>query len=223
MSEWWTYRLSDFLLFSPDTYYRLFELYHRRIWPLQLLAITIGGAILVLSLRRDPWRGRMIAALLAAAWLWAGVFLLEYYATINWAARWFAAGFALQAVLLIWTGVFRNRFAVAPAAHAARQAGFALFLFALIVSPFIAPMAGRPWAQAEIFGATPDPTAIATMGIIIFLSARMPLWLLIIPLLWCGVSGATFWAMGAPDALVLPIAAAVAILLMIWRMVRTQL
>jgi hypothetical protein len=28
MSEWWTYSLWDFLLFSPRTYYRLFELYN---------------------------------------------------------------------------------------------------------------------------------------------------------------------------------------------------
>ena len=26
MSEWWTYRLSDFLLFAPRTYWRQFEL-----------------------------------------------------------------------------------------------------------------------------------------------------------------------------------------------------
>jgi hypothetical protein len=29
MSEWWTYTLSDFLLFSPRVYYRLFELHNR--------------------------------------------------------------------------------------------------------------------------------------------------------------------------------------------------
>ena len=33
MSEWWTYRPSDFLLFAPRTYYRLFELYNAEIWP----------------------------------------------------------------------------------------------------------------------------------------------------------------------------------------------
>ena len=33
MSEWWTYHLSDFLLFAPRTYYRLFELYNAAIWP----------------------------------------------------------------------------------------------------------------------------------------------------------------------------------------------
>ena len=42
MSEWWTYTLSDFLLFSPRTYYRLFELYNAEIWPAQIVALTLG-------------------------------------------------------------------------------------------------------------------------------------------------------------------------------------
>ena len=46
MSEWWTYSLSDFLMFSPRTYYRLFELYNAAIWPAQLVAIALGVAIL---------------------------------------------------------------------------------------------------------------------------------------------------------------------------------
>ena len=35
MPEWWTYSLSDFLMFSPRTYYRLFELHNAAIWPAQ--------------------------------------------------------------------------------------------------------------------------------------------------------------------------------------------
>ena len=46
MSEWWTYSLSDFLLFSPRTYYRLFELYNAAIWPAQIGARASGVAIL---------------------------------------------------------------------------------------------------------------------------------------------------------------------------------
>jgi hypothetical protein len=42
MSEWWTYRPSDFLLFAPRTYYRLFELYNSEIWPLQIVALLAG-------------------------------------------------------------------------------------------------------------------------------------------------------------------------------------
>ena len=71
MSEWWTYRPSDFLLFAPRTYYRLFELYNADIWPLHIVALLAGVMILVLMLSRAAaWRGRVIAAILAACWLW---------------------------------------------------------------------------------------------------------------------------------------------------------
>ena len=33
MSEWWTYTLGDFLMFSPATYWRLVESYNRDVWP----------------------------------------------------------------------------------------------------------------------------------------------------------------------------------------------
>jgi hypothetical protein len=35
---------------------------------------------------------------------------------------------------------------------------------------------------------------------------------MIIPLLWCAISGATLWTLHAPDALLLPIAGAVAVI-----------
>jgi hypothetical protein len=84
MSEWWTYSLSDFLLFSPRTYYRLFELYNADIWPGQVAALALGFAILVLLRSQGAQRGRIIAGILAACWLWvAWGFLYTRYATIN--------------------------------------------------------------------------------------------------------------------------------------------
>ena len=106
MSEWWTYSLSSFLLFSARTYYRLFELYNADVWPLQIVTLAAGLAILVLIVRGTAWSGRIVAAILAALWLFvAWAYLLERYDPINFAARYFAIGFALQAALLMWTGV----------------------------------------------------------------------------------------------------------------------
>ena len=51
MSEWWTYSLSSFLLFSARTYYRLFELYNLDVWPLQIVTLALGLVILVLVWR----------------------------------------------------------------------------------------------------------------------------------------------------------------------------
>lgn len=218
MSEWWTYHLSDFLLFSPRTYYRLFELYNLDIWPTQVAALVLGLAILVLLRQHEPWASRTIAAILAACWLFvAWAFHLERYATINWAAIWLAAAFALQALLLLWSGMLRGRLKFRIGPDMASRVGLCIFLFALALQPLLGLLLGRSWTQAEIFAVAPDPTAVATLGLLL-LAARPARWsLMIIPLLWCAFSGATLWAMHSPDALVVPGIAILTLALAVWR------
>ena len=217
MSEWWTYSLSDFLLFSPRTYYRLIELYNVAVWPLQVIAPAAGIAILALWLAGGPWRTRSAAALLAACWTWvAWVYLWERYDTINWAASYFALGFALEALLLIGTGVVCHRLLPARPKSAAAIAGLAIFLFAIVGYPLIGPLLGRPWPHAELFGVMPDPTVAATFGLLS--AARRAHWeLLVVPALWSAISGATLWAMQSPEAPLLPGVAAVALVLAGWK------
>jgi hypothetical protein len=208
MSEWWTYSLSDFLLFSPRTYYRLFELYNADIWPAQILTLALGVAILVLLRHPRSRRGRWVAAILAGCWIWvAWAFLLDRYATINWAAPYFALAFAIEALLLFWSGVIRDELAFERAAPVRRRIGIGVLAFALALQPLIGPLAGRAWKQAEVFGAAPDPTVLATLGILLIAPRRAPWRLLVVPLLWCALSGAVLWTMGAPDALLMPLAA----------------
>jgi hypothetical protein len=219
MSEWWTYSLSDFLLFSPRTYYRLFELYNADVWPGHLLAIALGLVILV------AWhRGwvRIIPAILGALWLWvAWAYLLIRYDTINWAARYLAIGFALQALLLIVTGLVRDRFRLRSPADVFGGAGLALFLFALVAQPLIGPLLGRPWTQTELFGLAPDPTVAATLGVLV--AAARPHWeLVVIPLLGCAISAATLWTMQSPDWVVMAGAAVVAGVLTAWKSVHPE-
>jgi len=136
MSEWWTYTLSDLLMFSAQTYYRLFELYNREIWPAQIVAIGLGIVALLCLRRAGAREGRIVAAILAACWLWvAWAFQIERYATINWAARYFALGFAIEALLLIWIGVIRGQLLFWQSAKGIRVAGFYLFLFAGDIVP----------------------------------------------------------------------------------------
>jgi hypothetical protein len=212
MSEWWTYTLSDFLLFSPRTYYRLFELYNGDIWPAQIVTLALGVAALFLLRYPRAGRGRIVAAILAGCWLWvAWAFHWRHYATINWAAIYFAWAFVLEALLLIAIGVARNDLSFESTSSAPHRIGCALVLFALAVQPLAAPLAGRGRMQVEVFGAAPDPTAVATLGFL--LAARGPpsrlLWA--IPVLWCVLSGAVLWTMDSPDAFVTPAAALLAV------------
>ena len=217
MSEWWTYSLSDFLMFSPRTYYRLFELYNLAVWPWHLLAVGIGLAVLVLWLRGGAWQGRAVAAVLAACWLFvAWAYLLVHYDTINWAGSYFAVAFAIEAVLLAWTGLVRNRLALRPPRDFAGVAGLCLFVLALLAWPLIGPLLGRPWLQAELFGVAPDPTVVATLGALV--AADRTRWeLLVVPLTWCAVGGGTLWTMQSPDAPLMPAAALLALVLAGWK------
>jgi Family of unknown function (DUF6064) len=87
MPEWWSYTLTDFLLFSPRVYYRLFELYNRSFWPIAIVSLAFGLAMLVLLLRPTRASHRIITAILGALWIWiAWAFFWQRYAGINWAA-----------------------------------------------------------------------------------------------------------------------------------------
>jgi hypothetical protein len=211
MSEWWTYAPTDFLMFSARTYYRLFELYNAAVWPLQVAAFALGVAILMLIVRERPWSGRAIAAILGALWLFvAWAYLFERYDTINWAGRYLAIGFTLEAALLAWTGIVRDRLRFDL--RRIGKIGLAVAVFVVVLSPLIAPLSGRPWTQAELFGLAPDPTAIATLGVL--LAANRAHWhLLVIPLIWCTFSALTLWTMEQQEAWVVALFAAPAFLL----------
>jgi hypothetical protein len=218
MAVWLSYSLSDFLLFTPHTYYRLFELYNRAVWPAHLAVAALGLLLLVLFFHGGARRGRAIAAILAACWLWvAWAYLFERYDTINWMARYAAIGFAVEAVLLIVSGIVLNR--LKPGTDFTHHAGVAIVVFALFIQPLLTPMLGRPWAQMEIFGLAPDPTVAVTIGALLTMR-RAPWVLFVIPLLWCAITGATLWAMDAADALLMPAIAVLAIGLALRRRMR---
>ena len=204
MQEWWTYRLSDFLLFSPRTYYRMFELYHEQIWPVHLVLLASIVAIAALPKTNDEWRDRAIAALLATCWLWTGVaFHLQRYSPINWAAKYFAALFVAQALLFLWYGVARGRLIFRLTRDRAAALGLSLVAGAIIIVPAAGLLAGRTWTQIEVPGLTPDPTAVATLGLLALTALPTRRVLLVIPLLWCAIGAATLWALDSVEAWVI--------------------
>jgi hypothetical protein len=212
MSEWWTYRLKDFLLFSPKTYDRLFELYNTAIWPAQVVALGLGLAIWGLLTRASAASARWVAGILAAVWLWVAiVFQIGRYAKINWAASYFGWAFVLEAALLLWFGVLRPRLTFGQPSDRAGWLGLGLFLFALWAQPLTELLLGRSWRRLEIFGMTPDPTVIATLGLLLLAKGQGRRLLVVIPVIWCAISGATLWAMKSSEAWIPPLAAAMAI------------
>jgi len=202
MSEWWTYRPEDFLMFAPRTYWRLFELHNQAWWPAQVLAVLSGLAIAL-----GLWRGQsgalrlstVVLALCCAFVAWA--FLWQRYAVINWAAVGLAWAFGAQAIgLLVLAG---QSSLVLAAGRVRRGVGLGLLLWAVLVHPLLALALGRPWVQAEVLGLAPDPTAIAMLGVLLCADAVARATRVLLALLragalaWCAVSAATLATMGS--------------------------
>ena len=208
MNEWWTYEVGDFLLFSPRVYWRLFEIHNQALWPAPLAALAIGILIAVGLLRPGGRLSRLTLPLLAAAWLWvAWSFFLQRYATINWAASYIAPLFIAEALLLAWLAYARREIRWQPTGLT-----LGLYLYALALHPFLGLISGRPLLGAEVFAIAPDPTAIATLSLLLSVQAGRTTWLLLAPpLLWCAASAATLFALGAWEGCV-PLAAMVAAL-----------
>ena len=224
MSEWWTYRPSDFLLFSARTYRRLFELYNTEVWPAQGLALALGLALGVALLQRRHWAPRAACLLLGAAWLWvAWAFHWQRFSGINWAAPWFAAAFAVEGLLWWANAVSDTRLPPAAAPRLRQQVGVALLVAALGLHPALGPVLGRPLLQIEVFGIAPDPTVLASFGVLLVLQGgRAVTWVLWpIPLLWSAVSGLMLATMQSPDAWLLPAAAVLAFALAVSGRFRT--
>jgi hypothetical protein len=205
MSEWWTYSLQDLLMFSPQTYYRLFGLYNADLWPAHVLALVLGASCSILFFghidRARPW----IIAIVAAGWMSVAWFYFwTRYASIHLAAGYFALAFVVESLLLLGMGLSHSRFILARAGRWRRRTGLGIFLFALGLYPVLGLALGRSWTQAEVIGLAPDPTALATLGILLLTGTRS-FWVLApIPILWCLISGATLWAMASPDFFIAP-------------------
>ena len=224
MSEWWTYRPSDFLMFSPRIYWRLFQSLNAAWWPAQPL--ILATAMCWLAWVGLPWQlgqrttgaaCRAAAAFLAACWaLVAWAFLLQRFAPIHWVATGFALAFLVQAVG--WLALAGVGGVHGQVSDARRRAGQTLGLWALLGHPLLGFAFGRTWEQAEVFGLAPDPTAIGSLAFLLLVRAdgRPLRWLLrtlwVVPLGWCAISAATLATMGsAAQSSVLLAAAASAV------------
>lgn len=212
MSEWWTYSLSDFLLFSPRVYYRLLELHNVAVWPAHILTVLFGLAALYVLLVPGRSRDRFVFLALGAICLWvAWSFLWHRYASINWASAYVAPFYALEGLIIISIGAVRGALPFPTDRKIPFLSGLALLTISLVGYPLIAPGFGRPWLAAEVFGIAPDPTATATLSILALSRSRLRWLLMIIPFLWCMISGATLWAMDAADFFVAPLVALAAV------------
>jgi hypothetical protein len=210
------------LPFTEQQFFDVMGRYNEAVTPLQIGLVLLGlsayGALAVR--RRDS--DRVISAILAVLWLWAGVvYHLVSFRAINPAATLFGIAFLAAAVLFAWAGMLRGRLRFDVEDRARRIAGHALVTYALVGYPLLSAMLGRAFPQLPTFG-LPCPTTIFTLGMLAFLSAPAPRYVFAVPIAWSFVGAQAAFLLGMYEDLGLLIAGLAGIWLAFDRPAKTR-
>jgi hypothetical protein len=200
--------------FTVDQFFGVFAAYNGAVWPAQLVLIAAAVAALALALTRAPGRDRWVSGVLALLWAWTGIaYHLVHFTEINPAARVFGALFVLQSALFLWWGVVRGRLEYGRRGGARAAAAGVILLYALVVYPLLGALAGHAYMASPTFGA-PCPAVIYTFGILL-LAEVVPLWLLVVPVLWALLGSTAVLAFGVYQDLGLILSAVLAVALVV--------
>lgn len=188
------------LPFTREQFLGVFADYNTAVWPAQVVAYVLGMAVVAALLRPSPTRHRVVAGVLAAMWAWTGVaYHGVFFVRINPVALGFGALFVVQGMLFLVAGVGRRRLVFGPSPGFASVLGWVLVAYSMLLYPLLGQWSGHSYPAMPMFGVTPCPVTLFTFGVLLLTSARVPRWLLIIPLAWSLVGGSAAFMLGVPQ------------------------
>jgi hypothetical protein len=205
------------LPFTLEQFIGIFVAYNIGVWPAQVVAYLAGVGMIVLVLRPSKTGSRIVGAALAAMWVWTGVaYHGLYFSAINKAAPIFGALFVLQGLLLFHAAVISRRLRFGPSGSPMAWLGWAFVIYASIIYPLIGLWTGHRYPGMPMFGITPCPVTIFTVGLLLLTTAPVSRWLLLIPFIWSLIGGSAAFLLGVPQDWPL-LLSGIAILLIVFR------
>lgn len=188
------------LPFTVDQFYAVFVRYNEAIGPAPIVAYLLGVIALAAA-----WRGgdRIVAGVLALFWLWTGVgYHWLFFTNVTNMAWLFGALFVIEAALLGWLGLVRNATTFGAPRGWTGAIGVALVVYAMVLYPVLGLAAGHAYTAMPLFGVAPCPMTIFTFGLFL-LARKLPLLLMVAPVLWSLIGGSAAFLLDVPQDWVL--------------------
>ncbi len=178
--------------FTAEQFLGIFKSYNNAVYPFQAVLVISAIFLVFQVFRKRKYADSLISWILVFYWLWVGiVYHIIFFSSINPAAYVFGAAFVLQAIFILKSGIIDKKLEFVFIRDLNHYTGFVIILYALIIYPLLNVYFGHIYPENPTFG-LPCPTTIFTFGILLWTKQNIPLYLLIIPLLWAllGVSAA---------------------------------
>jgi hypothetical protein len=190
----------EMLPFTPEEFFEVFAAYNEAIWPVQLVAYALGAVAVALVARPSRLASGAIVGILGVLWLWTGIgYHWLYFASINSAAWLFGLAFVAQGLLLLYFGVWRRLPGFSITRGLPATFGLALVAYAAVGYPLVGMWAGHAYPAVPVFGVTPCPLTIFTLGVLLLATGPVPKVLLVVPLVWSLVGGSAAILLRVPQ------------------------
>jgi hypothetical protein len=144
------------------------------------------------------------------------IYHFGFFSAINKAAWIFGFLFILQGFIFLFYGVFKSKLTFAYYRNVYGISGLIIVAYALVIYPVIGYFAGHAYPLAPTFG-LPCPTTIFTLGMLLLANCRVPVWVLIIPLLWSVVGSSAALNFGIKEDTGLLITGVIVLMLILFR------
>ena len=182
--------------FTAEQFFEVFAAYNAAIWPVQIIAYVLG--LIAVAMLCSNWSigKQLVLSILAIMWLWNGLaYHLIFFSSINPAAKGFAAIFIVQATLLMASSINRGSLQLEVRRDLRSFLGLTVIFYALFVYELLGYLAGHGLMKGPLFGVTPCPTTIFTVGVLLLARGKAVVWLAIIPVIWSivGLSAAVLF------------------------------
>jgi len=188
------------LPFTRAEFLHVFAVYNGAIWPLQIIAAALGLLAVGLLFSRSARTDRAVSAILSFFWAVTGAgYHWMSFTPVNRAAYLFGTLFILMAAVLLVEGTVRNRIRFGTVSGARAWIAALLIAYSFAVYPLIGLLVTHPYPETPLFGVTPCPTTIFTLGILLLGRHPNPLVLAVIPLVWSLIGGSAAILLAIPQ------------------------
>jgi hypothetical protein len=171
-----------------EAFAEIFAAYNASVWPMQIITYALGIAAVILAVKKTSFSDRIISGILAFLWLWAGiVWSLMFFCPYKFVYCMAAVMLVVQGLLLFMFGFgvgLRPSLSFKFRGDSYSIIGGLAILYVLVLYPIIGGLSGWAYPQGPIFGVAPCPVCVFTFGMLLLADKRVPVPILIIPLLW---------------------------------------
>jgi len=169
--------------FDLTQFITVFRNYNESIGPTPFV-LSFIALLLLLLIGKKKETTRLPLFFLSFIWAWTGiVYHWIFFSTINPLAKIFGIFFVIQAIaFLIYSLLLKDRF-FELRKNCKSIVGIFMVMYAVVIYPALGFPFGHIYPDSPSFGA-PCPSTIYTLGLLMLLAKKPPVWLYVIPLLW---------------------------------------